>query len=272
MSRERRRILVGLDSSPTSLRGLAAAAEMAARLDAELVGLFVEDDNLLRLAELPNSFEIGLQSARSRNLDPEVIARLFRQMAERARVAVERAAEREHVRCSFEVARGSMIGQLLRAMAISSGEPGELRRSRPQRLASGGGAPSIILMQGQVCVFPAGKAVIVLDDEHFSSGRLPVALDLADESCTEELLFVVVSDSLINARRQVGKVREFLELEGRTAPIKILPSLEVEYFLALLENESCGTLIFSACPKLTDRDVIRRLVDEIDYPIFMIGH
>ncbi|MGI9243387.1 MAG: universal stress protein, partial [Verrucomicrobiales bacterium] len=69
MSRERRRILIGLDSSPTSLRGLAAAAEMAARLDAELVGLFVEDDNLLRLARLPQSYEIGMQSARSRNLD-----------------------------------------------------------------------------------------------------------------------------------------------------------------------------------------------------------
>ncbi len=56
MSRERRRILIGLNSSPTSLRGLAAAAEMAARLDAELVGLFVEDDNLLRLAELTELF------------------------------------------------------------------------------------------------------------------------------------------------------------------------------------------------------------------------
>ena len=149
MSRERRRILIGLDSSPTSLRGLAAAAEMAARLDAELVGLFVEDDNLLRLAELPNSFEIGLRSARSRHLDPEVIARLFRQMAERARVAVVRAAEREHVRCSFEVARGSMIGQLLQAMAISSGGSGELRRSRPQRLASGGGARLLIFLNWQ---------------------------------------------------------------------------------------------------------------------------
>ena len=184
---------------------------MAARLDAELVGLFVEDDNLLRLARLPQSYEIGMQSARSRNLDPDSIARLFKQMAERARRAVKRAADREHVRCSFEVARGSVIGELLRAMA---GGAGEAVRSRPQRLGSGGGAPSIILMQGQACSFPSGKAVIVLDEEHFSSGRLPVALDLADESCTEDLLFLIISDSLINARRQAVKVGEFLELEG----------------------------------------------------------
>ncbi|MGI9243680.1 MAG: hypothetical protein ACR2RV_22985, partial [Verrucomicrobiales bacterium] len=172
------------------------------------------------------------------------------------------------VRCSFEVARGSVIGELLRAMA---GGGGEAVRSRPQRLGSGGGAPSIILMQGQACSFPAGKAVIVLDEEHFSSGRLPVALDLADGSSTEELLFVILSDSLINARRQAVKVGEFLELEGRSAPIKTLHSLEIGHFLALLKNESCGTLIFSACPKLTDRDVLRRLVEEIDYPIFLVG-
>lgn len=268
MSKGRRRILVGLDSSPTSLRGLAVAAEMAARLDAELVGLFVEDDNLMRLARLPQSYEIGLQSARSRNLDPDAISRLFKQMAERARQALRRAAELEHVRCSFEVARGSVIGQLLRAM--SGGGGGEVERSRPQRLG-GGGAPSIILMQGQVCRRPTGKAVIVLDDEHFSTGRLPVALDLADESCTEELLFLVVADSLINARRQVGKVSEFLALEGRTAQIRILSSIELDHFLALLGNESCGALIFSACPKLTSRELLRRLVEEIDYPIFVIG-
>ena len=106
MSRDRLRIFIGLDSSPTSLRGLADAAEMAARLDAELVGLFVEDDNLMRLARLPQSFEIGMRSARSRNLDPEAIGRLFKQMAERARRAVKQAADREQVRSSFEVVRG----------------------------------------------------------------------------------------------------------------------------------------------------------------------
>ena len=269
MSRDRLRIFIGLDSSPTSLRGLADAAEMAARLDAELVGLFVEDDNLMRLARLPQSFEIGMRSARSRNLDPEAIGRLFKQMAERARRAVKQAADREQVRSSFEVVRGSVIGQLLRALA---GEDSQLvESSRPRRLGIGEAAPSIILMQGKVCVFPAGKAVIVMDDTHFSAARLPIALDLADESCTEDLMFVVVSDSLINARRQVAKVTEFLELEGRTAQINILGSIEVEHFLALLENESCGTLIFSACPKVTDREMLKHLVEKIEYPIFLVG-
>ena len=82
----------------------------------------------------------------------------------------------------------------------------------------------------------------------------------------------MVSESLINARRQVGKITEFLELEGRSAQIQLLNGLEdVEHFLALLENQSCGTLIFNACPDLADRELLKRLAEEIDYPIFLVG-
>ena len=48
-----RRILVALDASAHSHAALAAAVALAARLHAEIEGLFVEDINLLRLAELP---------------------------------------------------------------------------------------------------------------------------------------------------------------------------------------------------------------------------
>ena len=43
-----RRILVALDASPASLSAMQNAVELAARLGAELIGLFVEDINLLR--------------------------------------------------------------------------------------------------------------------------------------------------------------------------------------------------------------------------------
>ena len=42
-----RRILVALDASPHSLAALEAASELADALKAELVGIFVEDVNLL---------------------------------------------------------------------------------------------------------------------------------------------------------------------------------------------------------------------------------
>jgi nucleotide-binding universal stress UspA family protein len=46
-----RRILVALDASPHSFAALEAAAHLAAHLEAELFGLYVEDENLLRGAD-----------------------------------------------------------------------------------------------------------------------------------------------------------------------------------------------------------------------------
>ena len=48
-----RRIVVAIDGTPTSLAALEATGELASAWGAELVGLFVEDTNLLRMASLP---------------------------------------------------------------------------------------------------------------------------------------------------------------------------------------------------------------------------
>ena len=56
------RILVALDASPRSLAALSTAGALAAELDAELSGLFVEDINLQRLLALPFAREFCLLS------------------------------------------------------------------------------------------------------------------------------------------------------------------------------------------------------------------
>jgi nucleotide-binding universal stress UspA family protein len=53
------RILVALDASPASLAALDFATELAERHQAELLGIYVEDINLLRSAEIPFTREIG---------------------------------------------------------------------------------------------------------------------------------------------------------------------------------------------------------------------
>lgn len=58
-----RRILVALDTSPSSQAALEAAVALAERLNAEVCGLFVEDVDLLRVAESPYAREILYPSA-----------------------------------------------------------------------------------------------------------------------------------------------------------------------------------------------------------------
>jgi nucleotide-binding universal stress UspA family protein len=54
-----KRIVIAIDASPTSLAALEATAELAARWDAEILGVFVEDTDLLRMATLPFAGEVG---------------------------------------------------------------------------------------------------------------------------------------------------------------------------------------------------------------------
>ncbi|MGD8821809.1 MAG: universal stress protein, partial [Anaerolineales bacterium] len=64
------RILVAVDASSHSRAALEAAAELAASLEVELVGIFVEDINLMRLAELPIAVEIETPTGQVRRIDP----------------------------------------------------------------------------------------------------------------------------------------------------------------------------------------------------------
>lgn len=110
-----RRIVVGLDASPASLDALAAAAAVAGRLRADLAGIFVEDEDLLRLAGLPFAGVVRVPSGVREGLDLAQAEAELRALAARAREALERAASAHRVACTFRVARGGVVGEVLAA-------------------------------------------------------------------------------------------------------------------------------------------------------------
>ena len=107
--------MVACDPTPPGSAALAAAAALAASLQAELAGLFVEDINLLRMAALPFTRELGLASALLRPIEITDIEREFRRHAERARKALEEAALASSLRWSFQVIRGQPLAAALSA-------------------------------------------------------------------------------------------------------------------------------------------------------------
>lgn len=110
---EIRRILVALDTSPHSVAALKAAIQLADEWGADLVGLFVEDLNLLRLAQLPFAHEVSAYSARVRAIGPDRLERQLRAQATRLRKQMARLAMRRGIRYSFEVSRGDIAAELL---------------------------------------------------------------------------------------------------------------------------------------------------------------
>lgn len=112
-----RRIAVAVDSSAPSLAATREMAQLAARLRAELAGLFVEDINLLHLSGLPFVREVGTFSAARRTLAGETLPRMLRGQATRAEQALAQRAQAFGVPWTFQVSRGEVAPELLAAAA-----------------------------------------------------------------------------------------------------------------------------------------------------------
>ena len=130
-------ITVALDASPGSLAALEISTALAKWMQAEICGVFVEDDNLVRLCELPFSTEIGAQSATSRYLTEFCITREFEVLKRAMQQRLEETATRYEVPWRFEVRQGPVSEQLLSAAKTTSIISfGRVGRSEKQQIGS----------------------------------------------------------------------------------------------------------------------------------------
>lgn len=114
-----RRIVLALDPSADVAGPLRAAADLAARLKAELSALFVEDENLFRSAELPFVFRMHASAMRWEQFDRPAMEQQLKRLEARARRLIEAEAGRREVAWSFEIVRGGAGRDVMSAAAAA---------------------------------------------------------------------------------------------------------------------------------------------------------
>lgn len=107
-----RRILVALDASEPNRGALQVATLLASQLHAELHALFVEDANLVRLAELPFAREMIYGSREGRRITPANMERQMAAQATRLRQLVEATALQNQIKADFKILRGQISREL----------------------------------------------------------------------------------------------------------------------------------------------------------------
>lgn len=161
-----RRIVAALDTaSPATLH---AAIDLARALRAELVGLFVEDPDLLRLATLPFA-EVSYPTAARRELDVTGMERGLRAKARRLHRELDARLAGESVRWTFEVVRGR-IAAAVATVAIEDDiavvpVPVTIPRARLARAFGTLRAPLLLVREplratDRIAVVPAPDAAI----------------------------------------------------------------------------------------------------------------
>lgn len=107
MSTDIQRVIVALDAASENRAAIGTAARLAARWGAHLHGVFVEDDDLIRLAHLPFARQVTL-GVGVETLDLQQAERQTRAFAERARQELAASAKRHGVEWSFEIVHGGL--------------------------------------------------------------------------------------------------------------------------------------------------------------------
>jgi nucleotide-binding universal stress UspA family protein len=273
-----RRILIALDASPPSIAALEAAATRAARINAELLGVFIEDINLLRLASLPFAAEIGVLSPRARPLATEEMERHLRAQRARAEEVLERVAERLQLRWSFRVARGQIVAELLAAaleadlMALGAMSTQMIRRSwlgsTTQAIMARTARPLLITPHGATVRSPIA---VVYDGSSGSVHALALARYVCEQLSDGALVVLLIADDAEQEERLRHAAMKQLGSSRASARYRWLVESDANELARALRTEHVGTLVFAADVRELDAQSVRQLLERMDVALLSVG-
>lgn len=271
-----RRIIFALDAATESPDALEAAAELAERLHAELVGLFVEDANLLRSAALPFVREINLASGQWQAFEPAAIERDMRARAARARQLVEAVARRRHLAFSFQVTRGE-VG---REVATVAGEAdlivleglSEILRGRVQMgsstraIARQTARTVMVLRRGAL---DARNFLVAYEDTPEADRALVIAARLAAANLATLAVLVIAADSpkAEELRARAAKVLERIGVEGS---VEILGEPSLIDLCGFARRIQHAVLVVGANGAFARGAAAEQLMDRISCPLVLV--
>lgn len=270
----RRRIVVALDASAQSRAALEAAARLAGILDAELSGIFVEDADLLRLAQLPFAREAvpGLPSRRV--ADAAAMERTLRNLAEQARAALEELPGRYGVSCDFRIARGHVLTELLAAASgadiVAIGVRGRLTQWRWRLGSTARGVLAeancslLMIRTGE----SLGTPVVVLYDNTPGAERALHAADDLVRPGSGRLVIVVSADVGSLASLQ-ARAQQTLG-PGVDAEFHSLDPSQLKGLEPLLRLTGCGVLVLSHQSSLLGGDIGESVLAHLRCPVLAV--
>lgn len=272
-----RRILVALDASADSLAALAASAELAAAIEAELLGLYVEDADLMHAREHPFALEIDFLSATPRPLQSGELERQLRAQAARVRQMLARMANSIGVHWSFHTVRGRVASEVLARVAeadlVILGATGHSLRRGPgstvRALLESGSGPVMVLRRGA----RLGRTIHTLyDGTPAGQQALAAAASLMVREGAR-LVVVLLGSEDDEMRRLDDEVRVWLA-ERRLRARRIgLPRGrgEMRRLASLLLQDRSGLIVVPRSSLAREGEAFRDLLSGVKCPLLVVG-
>lgn len=269
-----RRILVALDASGDVRAAIEAAVRLAAGPRAELVGLFIEDLNVLHAAGLPFVAQVNRVTGARESFDPETLERAFRQRAAEAERVLAMSARAARLHYSFTRIRGHAAKELLSA---SGGADIVVIGKRARASARAGRVIETITTRARVtCVIedeapaPARRGILVVDDgSQAARHALRLAMALARPDGAEVTVLIAADDDRM-ARRLGQHAIERLRAAGIPGRCRRLTRAQPEAIAARARESGAAALILALEVAGLTPERIDRLVRASDCPVLIL--
>jgi len=276
LERTIRNILVALDASPHSLAALEAAAHMASHLNAELSGLFIEDINLLNLADLPFIKQVDPFSAALRPIDRQHISRQFRMHAIRARKALEQIANRTHIQWSFRVIRGHVTDEIMAAASeadlIILGKAGwsPTREKRlgttAQKILSEAPCLTLIIQEG---IRLKLRVMVLFDKSEDALKALDVAVQLLQRK-TGQLMVLLPAEEENVIQETHAQINTFLQKYDLKAHYYKITDIKAQRLASIVNRKKIGVLLLPGSSHLLKEESLQTLLKQVECPVLIV--
>lgn len=265
-----RRVVLAMDTASGDPRALDRAAVLAARLRGDLLALFVDDIDLVRLARHQGVLAYSTLSAGGRELGADHLQTCLRLQAQRLCRAMEQAAARRQVKAVFEMRQGRLLAEVLQAagdddLAVISwpvGKAGAPWTGSPPppeavvRALAEARVRSVLLLHPQS---GDGPVLVAFDGSEAAWHGLATAAQVADvDGGRIEVALLAERVALADGwAREIGARLADSEL---SATFLLTPRADVRLLCALATHRRCTLLVLGADRTLGEGEVARSLL------------
>ncbi len=252
-----RRLMLALDAAQCAGADLMLAVELAALIGAELEGLFVEDSDLLSLAQLPFVREVGGRSGQDRPIVRESIESLLRSRVQRVVGELERAGKARNVPVSHRTARGKVVRQALAQC-----------ETRDAVLLHAHGSLRPVPRRSSIAT-AAGPVMLWYEDGPAAAASFDIAVSLARQ-LRSDLLVGFPARPFVTESDVRGQLASRLTLAPGQVRLRAIEGRDVDALISAARSAKATQLVLAAGARLATVEMLERMLSHLGSGVILV--
>lgn len=250
MNAHHKNILIVFDATGFTPVSMQTATELAAVMQAGIQALYVEDDDLLKVVDLPFTREVSLHTAAISSIDSTLMIQKFRADAENIKKQIEEIAVTRSVSLSFSSMRGQKT-QVIRS------------RTEEVNMVL---IPAVYSSNGRKQQHHLNDEVVIVYEERNPSSDKALNIALSQATKKNHQLFIVV-----DSEQSKQHVEQMVSQYSVHAACQLADLSSVDGITLLLYKHAPGLLILPDNSHLIkDEKMLRRLINSLESDILLV--